>query len=1233
MRSIRLLLPLLAAGTAVSAKELDGVYTPAAGPCPTVEEAIAKMTLPEGYEVRNFAAEPMVINPVAMCWDDRGRLWVVELYEYPTGAKTPNEYSKTATDGNFRPVVATGPDSPRDRVVILEDTDNDGKADKRTVFVEGLNLATAVLTHPNGVFVGQAPNLFFFRDTDGDDRADEYRTVLTGFGLEDRHELLNSFTWGPDGWMYFTHGVFTHSRIRRPGEPDTDGNTLNAGIYRVRFSWSESGGPEAAFHEVYADGTSNPWGVDFDIRGNAFVEACVIDHLFHMAPGGIYTRQGGAPEHPYAYELLPSIVPKEHPRHFRAAYAGIQIYKDTVYPEDTHGHLFFGNIHDNAIHEEVAEPEGATFRARPVRDLLRANNGWFRPVSVQTGPDGFLWVMDWCDKYPCYQNAQANPAGVDREKGRIWRICYTGSEEGRRLAGMSRREPPPAPEPQPPANPSAPAEAGKPAPAPGPGAVALDRTAPLQDRIADILKLPHRDDLPFSLPGKLVADERPEIRGAIARAIGEILHLAQAGGTPPSSGAVARFRRSLGDHLARLAGDRDPSVRAEAVIALRRATTGYLTLRKQWEPFPDLDVFRILTNAVRESADADRTLAFHIWMALEPHLAAEPEKWLEWLGRVSSRSKPLSLELSHKAARRIVDTRNPANMDLLVGFLYRIDEDDLLTAHALDGVLKAQEAGTLKPEKADTSPLFVRWQASVSDDVRSHAGKLATLWGDPSAVAALMSLVLDPGAPVGRRVEAIRTVRRLRSDSARTGIAKLLASETPAPLLIEGMRAAAELGGQDLADTILRFWHSLSPTLRTTAAEVMVSRSDWAGLLLDAVEGKYAPETPPGDSSAPPPVAAEGESESGRPRFLIDAADIPATARGVLASHSDAALRGRAEQLLGKWNETPEDILALIEEKRRVCLEGTPDLEKGREIFTTTCAVCHLFHGGGQEVGPDLIGSGRSNLDALLANVIDPNQVIGNGYQNHIITTRDGRTLSGRIVEDTPTQVTLLGIAGRREVIPVDEIESRVDTGLSAMPMGFGALPDEDFRNLIWFILAPPEEGPLTPEKRHALSHGLEEPAAQPATTGSGPLPDSPDRESASLWQPDWQIDAPDFEGTPTRLPEFRGRKNILVLHPYDRTRPAALIRRVDLPAGEGPVTLRTTVASHEKGDWTIRLKVNGEPVPGGGKVDSAEGDEWKEFTWDLSSFRGRSVEIRLENAADSWVYEFSFWQNLALEY
>ena len=1232
-------------GIPASAKELTGTYQPTQNPCPSVPEAIAKMKVPDGYEVRNFAAEPMVVNPVAMTWDHRGRLWVVELFEYPSGAKTPNEYSKTATDEKFRPVVKTDANSPRDKVVIIEDTDNDGKADKRTVFAEGLNLATAVLCGYGGVFVGQAPNMLFFRDTNGDDKADEYKTVLTGFGLEDRHELLNSFCWGPDGYMYFTHGVFTHSKVRRPGEPDDKGKTLNAGVYRVRITpvgphgtgkvtVSASDGvrpdgkgtgkitshpvvdkpdPHAAFHEVYADGTSNPWGVDFDARGNAFVEACVIDHLFHMAPGGIYTRQGGAPENPYAYELLPSIVPKDHPRHFRAAYAGIQIYQGGIYPADTHGNVFFGNIHDNAIHEEALEPVGATFKAKPVRDFLRANDGWFRPVSIQTGPDGFLWVMDWCDKYPCYQNAQANPGGVDREKGRIWRVCYTGSEEGKKLAGMSRKDSKPSETSEEDARLKSiwqhlrDSDSVKHL-----EAIARDKAAQLAHRAAAIQWLAEAGQLSRQAIAELVTDESAEIRIATARAMGISWHWCQmvVNQSPPRTLITESYYYDMEPRLAQLANDHNPAVRAEAVIAMRRADTGHLTLERSSKlPSYCLQGQQVLANAITKSAnDNDRTLAFHIWMAMQPRMARQSQDWLPWLADLAPKTKPLSQVLTYKTARRITDTRSAENMDLLLGFLDKIKADDVLTAHALDGMLKAQEAGALKPAKYDPAPLFAHWRASKAEDVRNLAGRLATLWGDPNAVAALMGVVLDEKADVEKRIESIRTVRRLKSDAARAGILKLLEQQSPDNLAVEVLRAAGELGGMDLANAILKAWQGYSPALRTAAAEVLVTRGDWAGRLLDAVEGKWV--------------------ASGR----INPSDIPVSVRRSLAQNE--GLKARSATLLGAWNEFSDDLKVLIARKKKAALTGEPNLENGKVLFTATCATCHKFHGGGQEVGPELIGSGRSNLDALLANVIDPNQIIGNGYENFIVTTRDGRTIAGRVIEDTPTQLTLLGIGGVKTVVPRGDIQKSENTRQSLMPMGFGELPDDQFRDLMWYILAPPEEGPLTKEKREHLTTSVEaaEPQQKPADGSDLWDPKHRDRESASLWNPDWQLDAPDFEGTPTKLVEYRGRKNVLVLHPKSRTEASALVRTLELPAGK-PVKISVWVASHDNGDWDLRATANGERLAGSARINASNPDKrWKKQTWDLSAYQGKKVTIRLENWPNDWMNEFSYWSDLRVE-
>src|SRR3989442_14880277 len=334
---------ILAAG-----RQLTGQYAPAStAPLPPAE-AQRKFTVPAGFEVRLFASEPDVINPVAMIWDERGRLWVLELYEYPLGARKGQK--------------------PRDRVKILEDTDGDGKADKVTVFVDGLNLATGLQLGNGGVYVGQAPDLLFFEDTDGDDHADKKTVLKTGFGLDDRHELLNGFIWGPDGWLYMTQGVFTHSKVRNPDDPNDNGVTVDAAVARYH--------PRTKKFEVFADGTSNPWGLDFDRAGNAFVSACVIDHFFHMAPGGHYARQGGSPANPYAYQLLPSIV--DH-KHFRAAFAGVDIYQGSQYPAEWLGTVFVGNIHQSAVNHDKLTPSASSFVCSSNKDFLVANDGWFRP--------------------------------------------------------------------------------------------------------------------------------------------------------------------------------------------------------------------------------------------------------------------------------------------------------------------------------------------------------------------------------------------------------------------------------------------------------------------------------------------------------------------------------------------------------------------------------------------------------------------------------------------------------------------------------------------------------------------------------------------------------------------------------------------------------------------------------------------------------------------------------------
>ncbi len=206
------------------------------------EKAAAAMTVPEGFVVKLFAGEPDVRQPIAFCLDDRGRLWVAEAYSYPV--RRPDKEAK-------------------DRILIFEDTDGDGKFDKRTVFMEGLNLVSGLEIGFGGVWIGAAPYLMFVPIKPGEDKpAGKPRILLDGWHYEDTHETLNAFCWGPDGWLYGCHGVFTHSRVGKPGTPDKDRVPLNAGVWRYH--------PTKHVFEVFAHGTSNPWGLDFDVHGQAF---------------------------------------------------------------------------------------------------------------------------------------------------------------------------------------------------------------------------------------------------------------------------------------------------------------------------------------------------------------------------------------------------------------------------------------------------------------------------------------------------------------------------------------------------------------------------------------------------------------------------------------------------------------------------------------------------------------------------------------------------------------------------------------------------------------------------------------------------------------------------------------------------------------------------------------------------------------------------------------------------
>ncbi len=343
------------------------------------------MTVPEGFTVEVVASEPDLVNPVAMTFDERGRAWITESLEYPRREPGPG----------------------RDRVKVLEDSDGNGTFDRSQVFAEGLNIPSGIAIGHGGVWVANSPDILFLRDTDGDGKADQREVVVTGFGRSDTHELPNSLSWGPDGWLYGWNGVFNPSHVKYRGKT----YDFTCAIFRIH--------PRTRDFELFCEGTSNPWGLAWDDQGSAFASACVIDHLWHLTETGYYHRQGG-PYPPFTWKIE-SIVGHLHQE---AAYCGIHFYDSDAYPERYRGKLFMGNIHGNSVNLDRLSRNGSTYKADPEPDFLNGNDPWFMPVSQKTGPDGSLYILDWYDRYHCYQDANRDPAGVDRLKGRLYRVRY-----------------------------------------------------------------------------------------------------------------------------------------------------------------------------------------------------------------------------------------------------------------------------------------------------------------------------------------------------------------------------------------------------------------------------------------------------------------------------------------------------------------------------------------------------------------------------------------------------------------------------------------------------------------------------------------------------------------------------------------------------------------------------------------------------------------------------------------
>ena len=376
-------------------------------------EAAKAMTVPSGFKVTLAAAEPDIVRPISFTIDAKGRLWVVEAHTYPIPA--PEGQGK-------------------DRVLIMEDTNGDGTLDSRKVFMEGLNLVSGIEVGMGGVWLGAAPHFLYIPiDPKTDRPAGPPQVLLDGWGTQDTHEVLNSLRWGPDGWLYGTHGVFTHSNVGKPGTPDDQRTKINAGVWRYH--------PTRHTFEVFAEGSSNPWGVDFNDYGHPFITVCVIPHMYHVIQGARYQRQSGKHFNPYTYDDIKTHADHvhwvgergPHAGNFRSAekggghaHAGAMIYLGgESWPKEYRNQIFMNNINGARMNIDNPERAGSGYQVTHRPDFMVMNDSWSQWLNFKYDASGSVYAIDWYDKNQCHST---NPDVHDKTMGRIFKISHENDQ-------------------------------------------------------------------------------------------------------------------------------------------------------------------------------------------------------------------------------------------------------------------------------------------------------------------------------------------------------------------------------------------------------------------------------------------------------------------------------------------------------------------------------------------------------------------------------------------------------------------------------------------------------------------------------------------------------------------------------------------------------------------------------------------------------------------------------------
>jgi putative membrane-bound dehydrogenase-like protein len=1068
------------------------------------EKSVKHYSVPEGFELRLFAAdEQFGGKPIAMTWDERGRLWVAVTVDYPNNMQPAGE--------------------GHDKIVVLEDTDGDGKADKVTTFAEGLSIPTSLLCVRGGVVVTQAPQTLFLKDTDGDGKADLRQVLFTGWGTRDTHAGPSNLRYGFDNWIY---GSVGYSGFR--GEVNGEQLRFGQGYFRFKLEVGpavpDAGGGDVRHSQTYKvtkleflrSTNNNTWGLAFSEDGQIFGSTANGCPMVHLAiPNRYYEKVRGL-----SPGVLPSIALSNafHPvtdkvrqvdwhNGFTAA-ANCAVYTARTYPPEYWNKVAF--VSDPTGHLTATfclQPAGTDYVARYGWNLVASDDEWAAPIDAQVGPDGNVWLLDW---YNFIVQHNPTPAGFktgkgaayetplrDKTHGRVYRLVYTKAKPAPKV-DLSGATPEKLVETLKHSNMLWRLHAQR---------LLVERGDP--DTAPTVAKLLSDQDSLAPVHAVWVLNGLGALDGNNSKALLGTLELAESGTSPAQPAALRALPRSkaTADWVAKqlLAAPSRPGtegdrVRLAALLVLADCPAvpsagprlaGFLT-------DPDLRQDRGLRDALAVAAAAHDSYVLTAIAGASRPLTPLGEQIVRQTALNYAARSPDGADVSALLAR-LADKDNPGAGELV-----------------LNGLAAGWPAAHQPKLTAEGEAAIAAMLPRLSATARGRLLKLAGSWGVKGLDAqlaeitkGLLATVADVKASDADRLAAAKQVVEFRSDDSEAAN-KLLAavSRGSSPRFATGVfEALAQSKAKDLGPAILAKLSDLPPTARPAALRLVLSRPGPTKAFLDAVE-------------------------AGRLRF--DLLDLDQ--KTALAAHPDKAIAERAKKLLAQGGGLPDPDRQKVIEGLATVLKKTGDAAAGKKLFTQHCSKCHRHGGEGQQIGPDLTGFAVHPKEEILIAMLDPSRSVEGNYRTYTATLLDGRVITGLLASETRTTVELLDAENKRHALNRDDLDSFKESQKSLMPEGFEKqMSAADLTNLLAFLTQKGKYVPLPLDK-----------AATAISTKS--LFISEDSTAERLVFRDWGPKTVD--GVPFVLvdPKKDRVKNVIVLHSDNGPLAAKMPKAVTLP-------------------------------------------------------------------------------------